>query len=137
MANVDEAVFVNHPQEEEGARKNVNPAEPTISGIAEAIIDLMCSPTVRDTFPENERPLVYYISQTLHTQIRRHMPKLVDEIRANSDHDMVRILANLQRGEGRRGHIKRVQEANMREVRERATRNGRAAAQSNQCRAQG
>jgi hypothetical protein len=54
MANADEAVFANPPQEEEGVRENVGSDEPKISGIAEAMIDLMCSPTVIDTFPENE-----------------------------------------------------------------------------------
>jgi hypothetical protein len=74
--------------------------EPDISGIAEAIIDLMCSSTVRDTFPENGRLLVYYLAQTLHTQIGRHIPELGDEIRANCYDDIVRILADQQRGEG-------------------------------------
>jgi hypothetical protein len=73
MANADEAVVVN-PLQEEGVRETVGPDEANISGVAEAIIDLMCSPTVTDTFPENERPLVEYITQTFHTQIRRHIP---------------------------------------------------------------
>jgi hypothetical protein len=136
MANADEAVFVNPPQEEEGVRENVGPDEPNISGIAEAIIDLMCPPTVIDAFPENERPLVDSIAQTLYPQIRRHMPELADEIRANSDDDIVRILADQQRGEARREHFKRAQEANMRELREHAARNGRAAAHLNPCCAQ-
>jgi hypothetical protein len=126
---------VNPPQEEEDVRENVSPDEPNISGIAEAIIDLMCSPTVIDTFPENQRPLVYYIAQTLYTQISRYIPELVDEIRANCYDGIVRILADQQRGEARREHLKRAREANMKELRERAARNGRAAAHLNQCRA--
>jgi hypothetical protein len=74
---------VNPPQEEEGVRRNAGPDEPNISGIAEMIIDLMCSPIIIATFLENELSLVYGIAQTLHTQIGRQRPELVDEICAN------------------------------------------------------